>query len=244
VFRRRGRTEEPADETSVQDAAEVGEDTLEPAAGDDGVDTGSRASGPWDLSEVGETDEPQLDLGALRVPARAGMEIRVDVAEGRVTAATMVLGGSALQVQPFAAPRTLGIWEEIRAEIAARVTRDGGTADEVTGAFGPELRAQVQVRLSDGRSGIQPARFVGVDGPRWFLRGVFTGDAVTDADAAAPLEEVLRSLVVVRGDAPMPPREPLPLRLPGEQATEETPPAEGSVPLDPFRRGPEITEVR
>jgi hypothetical protein len=46
---------------------------------------------------------------------------------------------------------------------------------------------------------------------------------------------------VVRGAHPMAPRELLPLRLP-ETTTEE--PAQPATPsLDPFERGPEITEV-
>jgi hypothetical protein len=100
----------------------------------------------------------------------------------------------------------------------------------------------------------QILRFVGVDGPRWFLRGVFTGPAATDAAQAATLEEVLRGVVVVRGEEAMAPRDALPLRLPreavhaAEQAAEEAAAAEqgggkGELP-DPFRLGPEITETR
>ncbi len=91
-----------------------------------------------------------------------------------------------------------------------------------------------------------PVRFTGVDGPRWFLRGMFTGPAARDAAAAAPLEDVVRSCVVVRGSDPMAPRDPLALHLP-EQVPEEV--AEDEAPdrsrvLPPPRRGPEITEVR
>ena len=67
-------------------------------------------------------------------------------------------------------------------------------------------------------SGLRPIRFVGVDGPRWFLRGLFAGAAAADPAAAAPLEAVLREVVVVRGDHPMPPRDLLELRLPPEAA--------------------------
>jgi Protein of unknown function (DUF3710) len=59
-------------------------------------------------------------------------------------------------------------------------------------------------------------RFVGFDGPRWFLRGVFSGPAATDAAQAQVLETVLTSIVVVRGIDPMAPRDPLQLRLPRE----------------------------
>ena len=62
------------------------------------------------------------------------------------------------------------------------------------------------------------ARFIGVDGPRWFLRGVFGGEAALDRDAAAGLEGLFRQIVVVRGENPMPPRDLLQLRLPKDTA--------------------------
>ncbi|WRL67054.1 DUF3710 domain-containing protein [Blastococcus brunescens] len=43
------------------------------------------------------------------------------------------------------------------------------------------------------------ARFLGVDGPRWFLRGLITGPAAESAENAAVLESVFRDIVVVRG---------------------------------------------
>jgi len=188
-----------------------------------------------------------VDLGALRLRGRDGMELRLEVEEstGMVTAATVQLGGSAVQLQAFAAPRSEGIWDEIRSEISAGITRQGGTADEARGAFGRELIARIPVRTPDGRTGHQPARFVGIDGPRWFLRAVFHGPAVYDAQAAEVMESVLRDVVVVRGPEAMAPRDLLPLRLPDAvlpqpDAAEE----DARSPLEPFRRGPEITEIR
>ena len=58
------------------------------------------------------------------------------------------------------------------------------------------------------------ARFIGVDGPRWFLRGVIAGEAIVNAEAAAKIEELFRSIVVVRGTTPMPPRDLIPLHMP------------------------------
>jgi hypothetical protein len=92
-----------------------------------------------------------------------------------------------------------------------------------------------------------------VDGPRWFLRGLFAGAAAEDAAAAAPLEAVLREVVVVRGDHPMPPRDLLELRLPAEaqaaleeQAKAQQEQEEGrfNQTPNPFDRGPEMTETR
>ncbi|HEU4674559.1 MAG TPA: DUF3710 domain-containing protein, partial [Motilibacteraceae bacterium] len=74
---------------------------------------------------------------------------------------------------------------------------------------------------------------------------------------AAQLERVFRATVVVRGDEAMPPREPIPLRLPAqaapaaEDAEDETATGEDEAQgprsaddLNPFERGPEITEIR
>jgi hypothetical protein len=225
-----------------------------PDADDDGSETGDSAErqGPWDVSEV-ESSDSYVDLGGLWLPGRDGMELRLEVEEesGRVIAATVQLGGSAVQLQAFAAPRREGIWDEIRKEIASSVTRQGGTADEVPGPFGRELLARVPTRTPDGRTAHQPARFAGVDGPRWFLRAVFHGEAAYQADKAADLESLVREVVVVRGTEAMAPRELLTLRLPegamGDPEAHDEDGEDGEPAADPLRppqRGPEITEVR
>jgi hypothetical protein len=205
-----------------------------------------RPQGPWDVSEVGSA-EGYVDLGALRLPGKDGMELRLEVEEesGRVIAATIQLGESAVQLQAFAAPRSEGLWDDIRKEIAASVTRQGGTADEMPGPFGKELLARVPSKAPDGSTVHQPARFAGVDGPRWFLRAVFHGAAVYQEDAAAELEELVRGVVVVRGGEAMAPRELLSLSLPeGADPSADTGETDGPGPLRPPQRGPEITEVR
>jgi len=53
-----------------------------------------------------------------------------------------------------------------------------------------------------------------VDRRRWFLRGVISGKAAVDSEAALQVEELFRSVVVVRGSTPMPPRELIPLNVP------------------------------
>jgi hypothetical protein len=65
-----------------------------------------------------------------------------------------------------------------------------------------------------GSFGTRKVRFIGVDGPRWFLRAVVGGKAVLDEKDAEVIYTMLRSVVVVRGETPMPPRELLPLRVP------------------------------
>jgi hypothetical protein len=182
---------------------------------DDGTGQSDRSSGPWDVSECPEV-EGLVDLGALRLPGRDGMELRLEVEEasGLVTSVTVQLEGSAVQLQAFAAPRTQGIWNEIRAEIAAGISRQGGTVEEVPGPFGRELIARIPAPTPDGRTGYRLARFVGVNGPRWFLRAVFDGPAASEPEPGRMMEAVLRDVVVVRGAEAMAPRDLLPLRLP------------------------------
>ena len=185
------------------------------------ADRGER--GPLDDQEAG-TIKPAIDLGALRVEPRRGMGMRLEVekSSSRVVAVTFELDSSTLQVQPFAAPRSSGLWLGIRDQIAEQIRTQGGEVTPGDGEFGPELVAQVPVQGPTGYSK-RTVRFIGVDGPRWFLRGVVGGPAATDAGAAAAIHEVFRSLVVVRGSTPMPPRDLLPLRVPesGEKSPDE-----------------------
>ena len=183
---------------------------------EDAVSLSSRDRGPWDEAEAPE-DETRMDMGSIRVRGVDGLQMQVQMDErtGAVSMITLGLGDASVQVQAFAAPRSAGIWPEIRAQIASSITSSGGLAEEVAGEFGGELSAQVP-----GPGGaLQPARFVGVDGPRWFLRGLFLGSAAPQG-GSAELEAVFRDLVVVRGTEAMAPGEPLPLTLPsGAQAT-------------------------
>ncbi len=176
-------------------------------------------SAPDDRATAGPLDEgeanavrPYVDLGGVKIVPRTDLNIRLEVEEAskRVVAVGLDYAGSTLQVQPFAAPRSSGLWFEIRQQIVEQIQKQGGTIREATGVFGPELLAQIPV------AGAQPkaARFIGVDGPRWFLRGVIAGAGATDAAAAAQIEDVFRSIVVVRGTTPMPPRDLIPLRMP------------------------------
>ncbi|WP_308796694.1 DUF3710 domain-containing protein [Agromyces silvae] len=173
-------------------------------------------AGPFDESEANPV-RPYVDLGGVKVLPREGLNLRLEIEEGskRVVAVGLDLAGSTLQVQPFAAPRSSGLWHEIREQIAGQIAKQGGTTTERDGAFGPELLAQIPVAgTADQAAQLRQARFIGVDGPRWFLRGVIAGKAAVDPEAAAQVEELFRSIVVVRGNTPMPPRDLIPLRMP------------------------------
>ncbi|HWG23072.1 DUF3710 domain-containing protein [Actinospica sp.] len=255
MFRRRGR--ESADDAELGSEDEVGQEPKDAASAHlkTAEAPAERANGPWDETEVDKPLEGRVDLGGLLVPAVPGMEVRLEVSEQQqVMAITVVLGQSAIQLQGFAAPRSEGIWGEVRDEISAEVTKQGGVIDKGVGAFGPELRARVPVRLPDGNQGVQVVRFLGADGPRWFLRAVISGQAAIQPQAAAVVEQVFRDVVVVRGTQAMAPRDPIPLRLPPQAmptdpaaaAGEQAPPVSpySGQGLSPFERGPEITEIR
>ncbi|WP_164699967.1 DUF3710 domain-containing protein [Modestobacter sp. KNN46-3] len=183
-------------------------------------------SGPWDEADAPEDGRPRVDLGALRLPALPGMELRVDVnAQQKVVGASLRAGDSLLQLSVFAAPRAGGLWDDVRAELARGASGQGGRLTEVDGPFGPELVGSILVAAppQPGETGApkpvrRPTRFLGVDGPRWFLRGMISGSAAATPEAAAPLEAAFRSVVVVRGPQPMPVREQLPLTLPPQAA--------------------------
>jgi len=177
--------------------------------------------GPLDDSETGAV-KPSVDLGSLRIEPKRGMQLRLEVEKNsnRALAVTLEYNDSSLQLQPFAAPRSSGLWHGIRQQIIDQIVQQGGKATESEGPFGPEVQAVVPVQT--GKTfGNRPVRFVGVDGPRWFLRGVIGGNAATDKDAAEAIHAMLRSVVVVRGNTPMPPRDLLPLRVPTNDSAAE-----------------------
>jgi hypothetical protein len=171
-------------------------------------------NGPLDDSEANAV-RPYVDLGGVKIVPRADLQLRLEVEEGtnRVVAVAMDYAGSTLQVQPFAAPRTSGLWTEIRDQIVDQIQKQGGTTRIAAGPFGPEVLAQIPATI-DGETGSRLVRFIGVDGPRWFLRGVISGEAAVDPEAASYVEDLFRSVVVVRGNTPMPPRDLIPLHMP------------------------------
>lgn len=261
MIRRRRQSKE--DEPNLEPAEET-----EAAAAD--VDEAGQEAGPWDATES-YPEQERIDFGALQVPIAPGFEIQVSLTpaeeEGmaHVVAIVVMYAGGALELQAFAAPKRDGIWDDVRREIAQGLEEGGGGCEEVDGPFGPELRGQFPVEvpdearpelpeeLRDAEYVLQPARFIGVDGPRWLVRGVIKGPAAEDPEQAQPLEDIFQGIVVDRGDQPMPPRDLLPLTLPeeaqqalAEQVAEDGEEEDegGRPPLDPFARGPEITEVR
>jgi hypothetical protein len=201
--------------------------------------------GPFDISED-YPEHDRLDLGALKVPVVDGMQVRLDTDDDsqRVLAVTLIHDGGGIQLQAFATPRSEGLWNTVRQQLAESVTGQGGESTELHTSLGKELAIEVPAKTESGRPGKRAMRFAGVDGPRWFIRAVFSGKAVTDDEIRAELSALLRGVVVDRGEEAMAPRELIALTAPQVGNDDEEEKDEDEDELNPFERGPEITEVR
>ena len=241
-------------DTEDADTADDEVDEADASESDDDIDEEEallEKSAPFDRSEKGPFDiseeypeHDRIDLGALKVPVVDGMQVRLDTDDDsqRVLAVTLIHDGGGIQLQAFATPRSEGLWNTVRAQLAESVTKQGGESTELHTSLGKELAIEVPAKTESGRPGKRAMRFAGIDGPRWFVRAVFSGKAVTDDDVRAELSALFRGVVVDRGAEAMAPRELSALTAPqvDQDETEEKDEDE----LNPFERGPEITEVR
>jgi Protein of unknown function (DUF3710) len=249
VLRRRRRDGEYSPGIDDQGGPDLTEAGSGPPAGADEPDQGE-LGGPWDIADNYPSVE-RIDCGSLLIPIHEGFDVQLNVAEEQGAWVAVVHEDSGMQLQAFAAPRSGGLWDEVRHEIAENIAESGGTWQETNGPFGPELAATVPIGEEDQSATTpQPVRFLGFDGPRWFLRGVISGPAASDGALAGPFNTLFSDVVVVRGDYPAPPREQLEIRLPEEarraleeQLAESEEHPDWYLP-DPFTRGPEITETR
>lgn len=208
------------------------------------------SNGPFDAANLADDDE-RLDFGALRILPIDSLEMRLDVDEQTqvITGLTALFGQdnqAAVQLQAFAAPKSSGIWYGIRREIADALISSGGKAEEVDGPLGTELHVSMPNQGPDGRVTFAPARFVGVDGPRWFLRAVLSGQAAIEPAMTQQAMEFVRSVAVYRGGEARAPRELLELSIP-QQLLDQVPgqgAASAEPEVAPLERGPEIAETR
>lgn len=162
--------------------------------------------GPWDEEDAPDDGLNRLDLGSVRIPVPEGAQLQVEMDQsGPVKAVHVVTPAGQVTVTAYAAPRSGGLWHEVSTELATQLQQDGATVRSATGEWGLELQAAL---------GEMCLRFVGVDGPRWMLRGVVAGPPDQVEASAAALYGLIRGTVVVRGAQPMPVRTPLPIELP------------------------------
>lgn len=163
-------------------------------------------AGPHDVEEAPDDGLNRLDLGSVRVPVPDGAQLQVEMDQNKaVRAVHVVTPMGQLTVNAYAAPKSGGLWREVSTELAEQLRGDGATVRTAKGEWGLELMAAL---------GEVSLRFVGVDGPRWMLRGVVAGPPEVAEKSAHALHDLVRGTVVVRGTQPMPVRTPLPVELP------------------------------
>ncbi|WP_414937531.1 DUF3710 domain-containing protein [Amycolatopsis sp. cmx-11-51] len=165
------------------------------------------SDGPFDVEDAPEDGIPRIDLGSVKVPVPDGSQVQVemDPDSGGVRAVHVVTEQGQITVSGYAAPRSGGLWKDVSTELTEQLRADGAKVSVGMGEWGLELSAIV---------GDVALRFVGVDGPRWMLRGVIAGPQSEASQAPAVLREIVRHTIVDRGDAPMPVRTPLTITLP------------------------------
>lgn len=173
---------------------------------DDDLDGDAPLEGPYDVEDAPDDDLPRLDLGSVRFPVPDGAQLQVEMdPAGPVRAVHVVTPIGQFTLNAYAAPKSGGLWREVCGELAEQLRGDGATVHSAVGDWGQELSASL---------GEVALRFVGVDGPRWMLRGVVAGPPQAAEMSVPALRELLRRTVVVRGTQPMPVRTPLPIELP------------------------------
>jgi hypothetical protein len=186
------------------------EDPAEDSVEDSGP--GLPGHGPYDAPDAPQDGRVRLDLGSLRLPLPDGAQLQVEVEKaGPVRAVHLLTGLGQITVTAFAAPRSGGLWSEVSRELVARLRADGARVSRMSGEWGEEIDAVTAQGV---------LRFLGVDGPRWMLRGAAAGTVERAEERAALLRDVVRDTVVLRGPEPLPVRSPLPLQLPAALAAQ------------------------
>ena len=202
----------------------------------------NRPNGPWDATEVDLT-VGRLDLGALLLTATPDSKPGSRWTR-RVTPSPASSSSSASRrprFRGFRRPRSGGLWDETRRD--RRLDHRGrGTAEEV-GTGRVRCRATHKLPRSLPRAApCSPARFLGIDGPLVRpRRGLSAVPSIPTARTASSTPSAVSSSS--GGGAPMAPRELLPLRLPAAPDESAGATASQRPDLNPFERGPEITEV-
>lgn len=212
-----------AEDAQAADAAEAPADEAQDAAADEDVAAEADADeaddidltqGPWDYDDEGidpDDDDRYISFGSMFLPLVEGLTIRAKRSQdpqspSPLESITVQLGDGAIEIVPFAAPKTLGLWDDMSDELL-----DANKSAKVQeGRFGDEVMLPVAVK---GKT--MMTRIVGVDGPRWLLRGIFTGDAADgESDNKKALEDYFAQIIVRRGDAPLAPRDIIPILPP------------------------------
>lgn len=187
-------------------------------------------SGPYDISDPDVPEGKYLDLGALKILGKPGLSMRLTPSPDAKNVLDLAFnyGSSSLQLTLLASPRRVKFWQELKEDILS--SQKGSRQEE--GTFGEEVYFTTKVR-----EGVEiPTRIVGVDGPRWMLRGIFAGPAAEGGEEKDFLDDFFSTVVADRGTEPLAPGDPVPLIFPPELLPQNMEKAEG-------KNGPEMVDV-
>ncbi|WEV76411.1 DUF3710 domain-containing protein [Bifidobacterium sp. ESL0800] len=194
-----------------EDEADAVEDHKVPDEPSEAYPDRGELYGPWDIEEEKAPNyDEYLDMGAYYLPFMQGIELRVKAnrASGQVLGCTISYKTSSLEIEALAAPKTLSLWGGVSDDLLAA----NPNASKEPGVFGTEIKLPVVVK--GGKKLI--TRIVGVDGPRWMLRGIFSGRAATHPESpeTKALNQFFSDIVVDRGEEPLAPRDLIPMHAP------------------------------
>ena len=217
--------EELKEEKAEAEERDVEEEELEES------EEGPQRPGPYDASDPDVPEGESLDLGALKILGKPGLSMHLSPSPDRksIVDLTFSYGSSSLKLTLLASPRRVKFWEELRRDILS--SQKGSR--EAEGAFGPEIFFETKVR-----EGVEiPTRIVGVDGPRWMLRGIFAGPAATGGEEKEFLDSFFSTVIADRGKEPLAPGDPVPLIFPPQLLPENMAKAAAG-------QGPEMADVK
>jgi hypothetical protein len=168
--------------------------------------------GPFDVDEFDDAAVVTVgrhDLGSVLIPENDAAELAIEVnQQGVPTMVWMVTSNGRYNITAYAAPKTGNLWREVVTEIAESLRNDSAQVSVEDGPWGREVVGVMT-------KGPEPVvmRFVGVDGPRWMVRGAAIGTPESAAAIAEDVRNALADTVVRRGDTPQPVRAMLNLQL-------------------------------
>lgn len=212
LFRRKKKKQE--EQTSPSEASGV--QSQDPQQAEAASDTAEPKHGPYDISER-DASEGYIDLGPLKVPAIAGLQLQPQFAPDKKSIARLniVVGNSVLQVLVAAGPKSGGGWKQILEGTEESFKKQGAEVEHnPNGPLGEELIAKVPVKTADGRPAVAPSRIIGMDGDRWILRVDIVGGALVDKKAFQAVATIINNLIVERDSAPRPPLSIIPMTIP------------------------------
>ena len=181
--------DENKEENKIDSSAEDSEKSADSDAESQNDAERTVQRGPWDINDenVIEFEDTHLQLGSIYLPFMKDIKIFVKKEKDVefLSGITISFRTSSLEIEPFAAPRSSGLWDKHRENLIA----SNPGAEETEGTFGKEVI--LPVSIEGGKT--FKTRIVAVDGPRWMLRGIFTGPAASEnGEEKEALEEQLR----------------------------------------------------